>query len=454
MLRRCLVLILLCLASEYGFACYCYTSPFRACDALHNDAVFTGTVIETVREEYELYKGKFRAGYAMRFAVSEALHGALGTEVIVHTGAGGGDCGTPLAPGARFLIFAHKNPKGNLETGLCSGNQPLTVSVEQMLMLEQLRAAAKKGSGSIYGSISLDPGRGSATPVANMVVNAHSEKFTASVQTGKDGSFEFAGLPNGKYTVSPEIPKSLDYDHRYDTLYQPEVFDGGCAGVTFQLQPSTRIRGHVKLPAGVHDKQLEVAAFPVRLHKPTQEATRTELTDANGQFDLWPLPAGDYFVRVNINSSPSEDMLIPPTYYPGVSTQKAAGIVHVAEGEAKELEMSITETSVPRKVFFEAIGLDGKPMRALSIDLEDLQHPGEAPGQMDVFMDDGSGILIVSAGHAYHLHAHRGTNNGTETDWCSKPVTITAGTASVRVRFVMDHEAATCDIAAIDAAAK
>src|SRR5262245_55741059 len=132
MLRRCLVLVLLCLASDYIFACSCLTPPFRACDYLHRDAVFTGTVIETVREVYEVEydKGKPRAGYAMRFAVSEALHGALGKEVIVHTGAGGGDCGTPLAPGAQFLIFASKNSKGDLVTGLCSGNQPLTISVE------------------------------------------------------------------------------------------------------------------------------------------------------------------------------------------------------------------------------------------------------------------------------------------------------------------------------------
>ena len=146
-------------------------------------------------------------------------------------------------------------------------------------------------------------------------------------------------------------------------------------------------------------------------------------------------------------------MPIPPTYYPGVSTQKAAAIVHVAEGEAKELEVSITETSIPRKVFFQAIGLDGEPMPVLGIDMEDLQHPGEAPGHVNIGLDgDGSGILIVSAGHAYHLHAHSDASR--DTQWCSKPVTITAGTASVRVRFVMDHEAATCDIAAIDAAAK
>src|SRR5476651_1994289 len=126
MLRYCALSLLLCLSfPKYGFGCECLGSS-RPCEQLRFDAVFVGRVVETTPVKHPMEQGSYTLGYSMRFAIDESLRGGLGTEVIINTGNGGGDCGTPLPPGSKFLIFAYKEKDGQLWTGMCSGNQRLT----------------------------------------------------------------------------------------------------------------------------------------------------------------------------------------------------------------------------------------------------------------------------------------------------------------------------------------
>ncbi len=89
----------------------------------------------------------------MRFVVETSLLGNLGPEVVIETGNGGGDCGTPLSPGSKFLIFAYKEKDGKLWTGMCSGNQKLSGSPDDEQTVGQYQELVKKGSASIFGHI-------------------------------------------------------------------------------------------------------------------------------------------------------------------------------------------------------------------------------------------------------------------------------------------------------------
>ena len=68
-------------------------------------------------------KNSWTLGYSMRFSVETPLRGVAGHEVQIETGSGRGDCGTPLQPGDKFLIFAYKEKDGRLWTGMCSGRK-------------------------------------------------------------------------------------------------------------------------------------------------------------------------------------------------------------------------------------------------------------------------------------------------------------------------------------------
>jgi hypothetical protein len=291
-----------------------------------------------------------------------------------------------------------------------------------------------------------DPG---PRPYQGLIVRAERRGFTTSTKTASDGSYEFSELPIGAYTVVPEIPKDLDFDHAYEENYQADLTSGQCANISFLLEPNTRIQGHLTLPLGMEPKLIEVVAIPTNLKELNQFSGKWSFTDENGRFDFWPLPAGDYYVGVNINSSSKADSPFPPTYYPGVTNQKDASVVHVDLAEVKELELPVREIAKPRSVHFVAIGLDGKPMKTIYIQLEDLRHPGDAGSYVNVDLDaKGAGTLTVYAGYSYHLHGSHWASYG--NDWCSKPVEISAGTEPLDVRFVMDRKKANCQIDEID----
>src|SRR6266536_5591328 len=197
----------------------------------------------------------------------------------------------------------------------------------------------------------------------------------------------------------------LDFDHEYPDNYQADIRDGECANIGFVLEPSTRIRGHVSTLVSSDLSHVQVVAVPIHLKNLNQFSGKWDFLDESGRFDLWPLPPGDYYVGVNINNSPSAESPFPPTYYPGVTSQRAAGIVHVDDREVKELELHLPEVATPRRVHFVAIGLDGKPLRAIYIQLEDLRHPGDASSYVNVALDEkGAGMLTIYSGYSYHLH--------------------------------------------------
>jgi hypothetical protein len=171
-------------------------------------------------------------------------------------------------------------------------------------------------------------------------------------------------------------------------------------------------------------------------------------------------------VGINLTSSPTPQSPYQPTYYPGVTDKKAARIVHIEEGETKSIEFPVPKLARQRTVHVVAIGLDGKPLRKLRVQVEDLQHPGDAINIIpDLDLDaNGAGTMSVYAGFTYHLHAsyvwlRRST-------WCAEPVLLPAGSEPLEVRVVMDHidnvderqavgnPYSSCDIRAVDKASK
>jgi hypothetical protein len=460
MFPRTVVIALICMAfSHPSSGCECVGAA-RPCEYLRSETVFVGTVAETVAVRHPMDEDSWSAGYAMRFNVENSLRGGLGNEVTIQTGNGGGDCGTPLDPGERLLIFAYRGKDGQLWTGMCSGNLQLPGDSSRDEIVEQLRSLIGKGVGNIFGRVvSVKPAwrdrevdeKGPPTPMPNIVLHVTSSGFSSSTRTAQDGSYEFDGLPPGKYTVVPDLPGKLDFDHDdSDSRYQADLVSGECTDISFKLEPTTSIIGHVKLPSGVHPKTVEVEAIPINWRKVHDfEGVWDLADDDDNEFKLWPLPPGDYYVGVNINSSPSAESPFPPTYYPGVTNQRDATIIHIAAGEVRKIELPLRDVARPRPVHFIAIGLDGKPMKTIYIQLEDLRHPGDAESYLNVDLDsNGAGTLNIYAGYSYHLHGSHWVSYG--NDWCSKPVSIPAGSDPVTVKFVMDHKDANCQIDEID----
>ena len=92
--------------------------------------------------------------------------------------------------------------------------------------------------------------------------------------------------------------------------------DGSCAKADFPLRPTTRLKGKVLVPQG------RTVRFPRRSSRllackqllPFRSGFRTtnersgfrgNRADADGDFEIWPIAPGDYYVGINITTSPT-----------------------------------------------------------------------------------------------------------------------------------------------------
>jgi hypothetical protein len=447
--------VVLLIFSVIGFACS--GGPVRPCERLSADAIFVGRVLETSPTSHVDGSDTW-PGYSMRIEVEDSLKGKLGKEVRIETGSGGGDCGTPLPVGERFLILAFKNNDGKLWTGLDNTTQLLNDTASASLV-ESVRKSITVGQGSLFGRVSYDdPGHydsqghlvGFAAwqPVASMVIRATSANRTFATITAPDGQYEFSDLPNGTYTITPALEPGQTYDETFYTArFVKSVGDGSCAKADFGLRPTTRLKGKLLVPPGQQFALREadgvflqkVAAVPVGLHKTTERSGFAATADADGSFDIWPIAPGDYYVGININVAPTPQSPFAPTYYPGVTDRAMAGVVHIKAGEITYVELPEPKPAQKRLIHIQAVGLDGKPLPKVRVQWEDLQHPGDAINStVNVDLDsNGSGTMNVYTGINYHLHAsYVGLYR---TTLCAEPVTVPAGAEPAKVRFVMDR---------------
>jgi hypothetical protein len=404
-------------------------------------------------------------GYSMRIAVEETLKGTLGQEVQVETGSGGGDCGTPLPVGDRFLIFAYRDEQGRLWTGL-EGWSPLpkndgpTYELVKSTLVGVTMQGITYGKGSLYGTVSYtappvwddhgQPVGGGWRPVPDRIVRAVSDTGTFSTRTAKDGSYEFKDLPNGHYTVMPDVLEDWTFDHRwFPQAYERSVADGSCSKVNFDMYPATRLQGRVVPAPGQQFGVLidgtiglqRVVAIPVGLQNTNDRSGEGATVLPDGHFDIWPIPAGDYYVGINLTASPTPQEPYQPTYYPGVTEKKDARVVHLQSGETKYIEFPAPKMSTTRLVHIVAIGPDGNPLRSIQVQREDLQHPGDAFNTtVNVDLDaNGAGSMNVYSGFTYHLHANARSATSVTTTWCAAPILIPAGSEPVDVRFVLNR---------------
>jgi hypothetical protein len=488
--HRIAPVVLLLTVSIVSYACSVEAGR-RDCERLNADAIFVGRVLEIKPVMHHMQDQAWSAdsmqdqewpGYSMQIAVEDSLQGNLGKEVTVETGSGGGDCGTPLPVGGRYLIFAYKDSDGQLWTGIDTtelhAGDPASAK-----LVENWRKLVTPGHGSLFGNVSYEAPRGYDTQghlvagapggsVANMVIRAVSADKTFTTTTTPDGRYEFSDLPNGTYEVTPALEPGQTYDKEfYSARYIKAVGDGSCERVDFPLRSITRLKGRILIPKGQQFAFIPefsevlvqtVAAVPVGVQKPTERTGFASPVDPDGSFDIWPIAPGDYYVGININTSPTPVSPFVPTYYPGVTDKAKARIVHIDAGETKYIEMPEPGPVQNRTVYIEAVGMDGKPLPKVRVQRENLQSPGDPTNfTLDVTLDaDGSGTISVYSGIAYHLHAS--SLGGWRSFQCAEAVTVQAGYEPVRVRFVMDRvdgpddryrnglASGLCDIAVVD----
>ena len=217
------------------------------------------------------------------------------------------------------------------------------------------------GTGSIRGRITAaDTG----APLRRALVNLGGPQKMRGTYTDHEGRYEFNDLPPGTYNlfVNPgshragyqstpygASPSSFGFNMRPKPI---ELADGQrIANLDVALLRTGVISGRVIDADGQPAARVRVAAWLVRPGSDPAQ-TNSAQTDDLGQFRLFNLMPGDYFLVANPSMGGSQAEIqgeptgFAPTYAPGTPVRSEAMRLRVARGAEASVDIQLLETRV------------------------------------------------------------------------------------------------------------
>lgn len=228
----------------------------------------------------------------------------------------------------------------------------------------------------------------SNTPVGKAVLSLRSEanlrgERPRTVRTNARGEYEFKDLKPGKYVLS--VARNGFVSQSYGQKDNQD-FAGQQVGTTLSLGPG-EVLGDIEfelIRAGVVEGRVvdqdnePLALVSVMLssyrsiggERSLIPASRAQ-TDDRGQFRLFDIPPGSYFLSAAasgfrfIGGDEPEERSFPPTYYPGVLSPEQATKVQVAAGvEVGGFHFTLIET-LSYSVSGRVLAADGRPAHSV-----------------------------------------------------------------------------------------
>ena len=269
----------------------------------------------------------------------------------------------------------------------------------------QTAATVAAGTAKISGQVvAADSGR----PVARARVQLGARELPGgrTAVTDEDGRFTFAELPAGRYTLSASKSGFVTLAYGQRRPQQPgtplQLADGaGLTTIHIRLPRGSVISGHVFDEDGEPMPGTAVRAMRYQFSQGTRQLMPAGFgqTDDRGQYRIWGLNPGDYYVsavarNVNVRGRPlpgrggrgagpgaaglpgatvdtdaADHEAYAPTFYPGVSSPNEARPVSVGLGEeALNVDFMLTLVRTAR-VSGRAVSADGSAISRASVTL-------------------------------------------------------------------------------------
>lgn len=204
-------------------------------------------------------------------------------------------------------------------------------------------------------AVPVRPPAGSSTPASGIVSSSSIVTQSGSVvvsmtpgpgrvqkdgETDETGRLEFGTLPAGVYSLMVAPPAAF---LRPTSSASIRLGDGESASRTIRLDRGGAIMGRVVDETGDPVAHVNVMALRKDPRSPSSSVRmsgNSGTTDDRGEFRVYGLEPGDYYISANYNvpapylASPPEPRLgYVPTYYPGVPTLDGARLVKVRSGQ-------------------------------------------------------------------------------------------------------------------------
>jgi hypothetical protein len=423
-------------------ACSCMENGPPCEAAFQMEFVFAGTVQRLVSIPVPGAppppgSARLPQAYRVTFSDVEGFRGVDASAFEVLTPGSSAACGFVFKQGERYLVYASRNARGEIVTGLCSRTRRFDTAAEDLQFLRTL-SQPPSDSPNVFGSVNhwesdLATGRPrDYGPVLAVPIILKNADRIVEATTDALGRYQLR-VPPGRYQMSV-LPGS-EFSRR-SLQAAIEIPDPrACAAVDFILHYAGRISGTVRHQAdeAVEDVQVELMAVE-RIGYGGYIDTRG-VASSEGRFEFTDVPPGRYVVGVDLVRRIERGVVYPRTYHPGTSDPNAATVVEVEAGESHPLP-PLTLPAARRShqltgvVMFE----DGRAAAGAFVSLGEGDATKRQVALAIKTGSDGSFSFVVREGLSYVAHASfRDDSLKKQYEGSAEPIVVAGDTGPIKV---------------------
>ncbi len=312
------------------------------------------------------------------------------------------------------------------------------------------------GTARIRGQV-LAADTGAPLRRAQVRASASEIRVNRLVSTDAQGRYELKDLPAGRYQIAASKAGfvALAYGQRRpnESGRPIDIADGQSIDrVEFRLPRGSAIMGRISDEFGEPVANARVQTMRYQFFQGQRRLMPAggagggggDQTDDRGEYRLFGLPPGDYYVTATLRTggfgggfgpggpAESEDpMAYAPTYFPGTTNVAEAQRVTLGVGEEHANTSFALSPTRTVKVSGTVLGADGDPMAGGIVMLTDNSGPAArlmAMGGGGRIREDGSFTIGSVAPGSYLLQARNGGGRASDdAQFASMAITITGG---------------------------
>lgn len=322
--------------------------------------------------------------------------------------------GPNFRPGQQYLLYTERTPSGEVASGACARAIPIRYAGNDIAYLNSRRNLPPKGW--VFGTVwdrSDSFIKDKKTAPATVVQLANSNGILTAA-TGVQGEYAFHNVEPGTYALTVSRPGYRMVDAEQASALR--VNAKGCVAIDVAVRKKWKawIIGRVLRADG------RVAGSGIVVDVLRRDPTGTEhawipqgygqRTNEQSEFVFEELAPGEYKIVLNRLRFPTATAPFPPLYWPGVSTETEAQMIHVPDGASQQrFDFHLPPPPAGRTVHGIVLSPNGKPVEGAEIRIEAEPWLSGADNGENFLHSDAQGrfSFVAFEGFKYLLWAHK-----------------------------------------------